>query len=99
YEIGKCLEFRRVLFRSIAASFVHTEAESRTCLSIYDPEANTLTELYERGEPISPDKLDELREHFRTLVPGCEFVALCGSLPTGRSEERRVGKERRCRWG
>ncbi len=67
----------------IQTSFVHTEGESRTCLSIYDPEARTLTELYERGESIPPDKLDELREHFRALVTGCDFVALCGSLPAG----------------
>jgi tagatose 6-phosphate kinase len=67
----------------IATNFVHTEAESRTCLSILDPEADTLTELYEKGAPIPVDKLDELIALFQSIIGGFQLVALSGSLPAG----------------
>lgn len=67
----------------IETAFVHTEAESRTCLSILDPEAGTTTEIYERGEPVPGEKLNELIERFGQLVTRCRAVALSGSLPTG----------------
>jgi tagatose 6-phosphate kinase len=67
----------------IATTFVHTDSESRTCLSILDPDAGTLTELYENGDPISADKLTELTELFRRSVVGCTAVTLSGSLPAG----------------
>ncbi len=35
----------------IETALVHLDGESRTCLSILDPERNTLTEIYEQGEP------------------------------------------------
>lgn len=67
----------------IATTFVHTESESRTCLSILDPDTGTMTELYERGEPIAPDSLTELIELFRRSIAGCDAVTLSGSLPAG----------------
>ncbi len=67
----------------IETAFVHVEAESRTCLSIRDPENGTLTEVYERGEPIPADKLDELITRFEKIVPDYRAVALSGSLPSG----------------
>jgi len=42
----------------IETAFVQVSPESRTCLSIVDPVNATLTELYERGEPIAPEALD-----------------------------------------
>ncbi|MFL5734920.1 MAG: 1-phosphofructokinase family hexose kinase [Chloroflexia bacterium] len=70
----------------IDTAFVYVEAESRTCLSILDPTGGTLTEIYERGEPIPAGKVEELKAVFRSLVgPGarCEAVTLSGSLPPG----------------
>lgn len=67
----------------IETTFVRTEAESRTCLSILDPDNGTLTEVYEKGEPIPADKLTELTELFRRSLTGCSAVALSGSLPAG----------------
>ncbi len=67
----------------IATQFVYTDAESRACLSILDPENGTLTEVYEQGEPISPDRLAELIELFRRSLPECAAVTLSGSLPAG----------------
>ena len=67
----------------IESAFVHVEAESRTCLSILDAENNTLTEVYERGEAIPPDKLDELVALFTRIVRNYRAVDLSGSLPAG----------------
>jgi len=64
-------------------AFVHLEAESRTCLSILDPAAGTMTEIYERGEPVPPEKVEELADMFSSLVGSCEAVTMSGSLPTG----------------
>lgn len=67
----------------IETAFVHLESESRTCLSILDPEGGTLTEIYERGDPIPAEKVEEFRELFRSLVGSCAAVTLSGSLPPG----------------
>lgn len=67
----------------IQTAFVHTEAESRTCLSILDREHNTLTELYEKGAPVTDDNVDALRERFRGLIADAEAVVMSGSLPAG----------------
>lgn len=67
----------------IETAFVQTDFESRTCLSILDPENNTLTELYENGAPIPADRLDALIEQVRALAGQCEVITLSGSLPAG----------------
>lgn len=67
----------------IETAFVSLESESRTCLSILDPESGTLTEIYERGEPVPAEKIEELKGVFRSLVGPCEAVTLSGSLPPG----------------
>src|SRR5690349_3518887 len=67
----------------IDTAFVHVDAESRTCLSILDPENNTLTEIYERGEPILPEQVEELKDLFASIVGEYNAVTLSGSLPPG----------------
>ncbi len=67
----------------IDTAFVYVDFESRTCLSILDPEEGTLTEIYERGDPIPAGKVEELESTFRRLVGTCSAVTLSGSLPPG----------------
>ena len=67
----------------IGTQFVHTAAESRTCLSILDPVSNTLTELYEKGEPISSAKITEFVDWFQREVNNYSVITLSGSLPPG----------------
>jgi tagatose 6-phosphate kinase len=64
-------------------AFVHLDAESRTCLSILDPTTGHTTEIYERGEPVPPDKVEDLARVFSQHVGTCEAVTISGSLPTG----------------
>jgi len=67
----------------IQTDFIHTDFESRTCTSILDREKQTMTEIYETGEPIHPKKQEELRTHIRTTIKNYKAVTLSGSLPPG----------------
>ncbi|MCC7448751.1 MAG: 1-phosphofructokinase family hexose kinase [Anaerolineae bacterium] len=67
----------------IQPAFVHTDFESRTCLSILDPDNHTLTELYEKGDPVPAAKVDEFIAFFRSIVGQYTAVTMSGSLPPG----------------
>jgi tagatose 6-phosphate kinase len=67
----------------IQTDFIHTGFESRTCLSILDPQDNTLTELYEKGDPVPAGKVDEFKERFAVSVKRYAAVTFSGSLPPG----------------
>ncbi|HML20622.1 MAG TPA: 1-phosphofructokinase family hexose kinase [Aggregatilinea sp.] len=67
----------------IETAFVQTDFESRTCLSILDPDRNTLTEIYEKGEPVPPEQVEALKVRFREVVATCAAVTFSGSLPAG----------------
>lgn len=67
----------------IATEFIWTDFESRTCLSILDPIDHTLTELYEKGEPIPIEQAAEFTAYFAANVARFSVVTLSGSLPPG----------------
>jgi len=67
----------------IQTDFIHTDFESRTCTSILDPEKNTMTEIYEVGEIIPFEKINELRDHILTNIGKYKTITLSGSLPPG----------------
>jgi tagatose 6-phosphate kinase len=67
----------------IQTDFVHTDYESRTCTSILDREKQTMTELYELGESVPQEKINELRAHIQAIIGNYTAVALSGSLPPG----------------
>jgi tagatose 6-phosphate kinase len=67
----------------IQTDFIHTAFESRTCLSILDPQNNTLTELYEKGDPIPAEKVEEFKQRFTATMKRYAAVTFSGSLPPG----------------
>lgn len=67
----------------IQTDFIHTDFESRTCTSILDRAKQTMTEIYEMGEPIHPKRQEELRDHIRATIGKYKAVTLSGSLPPG----------------
>src|SRR5215208_3280009 len=77
-------ELRR---EGIQTDFIHTDFESRTCTSILDPEKQTMTEIYELGEPVPLAKVVELRDHIRAIIGNYRAVTLSGSLPPGVSAD------------
>ena len=52
----------------IQTDFVHTDFESRTCTSILDREKQTITELYELGESVPLEKIDDLRVRIQNII-------------------------------
>jgi tagatose 6-phosphate kinase len=67
----------------IGAAFTRARGESRTCLSLYDAATGALTEIYERGEPITPAAQAAFIRRYRGLVRQVNLVTLSGSLPPG----------------
>jgi len=67
----------------IQTDFIYTDFESRTCTSILDHENQTMTEIYERGESVPAEKVEELQTHIRNVIEKYEAVTLSGSLPPG----------------
>ena len=67
----------------IQTDFVHTDFESRTCTSILDRENQTMTEIYEKGEAVPLEKLDELRDLIRKTIGKYKSMTLSGSMPQG----------------
>lgn len=67
----------------ISTAFVHTNEESRTCLSILDPVWGTLTEIYEKGREVTAKEVQSFYELYRKHLPRASLVTLSGSLPPG----------------
>lgn len=67
----------------IQTHFVHTDFESRTCTSILDPKNQTVTEIYELGEPISTKEIDELMDLIKSNIHKYQAITLSGSIPPG----------------
>lgn len=67
----------------IATDFVDTGSESRTCTSILDQKKQTMTEIYEKGEMVPEEKIEEFITHFTEIVGNYRAVTLSGSLPPG----------------
>jgi len=67
----------------IGTAFVQTPFESRTCLSILDPDGPTLTELYEKGDGVPAEQVEAFVQGFGESVGRFAAVTLSGSLPPG----------------
>jgi len=68
---------------NIQTDFIHTDFESRTCTSILDREKQTMTEIYELGESVPLEKINELRDHVLKNIGRYKAVTISGSLPPG----------------
>ena len=67
----------------IPHDFVRVAGESRLCIAVVDPASGTQTEVNENGPDISPDEVGAMLRNVTALVPGKDFVVLCGSVPPG----------------
>ncbi len=63
--------------------FVRVAGESRLCIAVMDPKSGTQTEVNENGPEISPEEVGRMLDKIRDLVPGKDFIVLCGSVPPG----------------
>ena len=67
----------------VQTDFIHTDFESRTCTSILDREKQTMTEIYEVGESVPLEKINELRDRVQMIIGKYKAITLSGSLPSG----------------
>src|SRR5436190_94289 len=72
---GQFIE-REMRREGIETAYIHRDEESRTCLSIRDEANGTITEVYERGESVPAEKVDELVMMFKAEVGKYQAVAL-----------------------
>ncbi len=79
---GKFIE-QELNEEGITTDFVETGLESRTCTSILDQENQTMTEIYEKGEMVPEEKVEEFVAHFTEIVGNYRAITLSGSLPPG----------------
>jgi 1-phosphofructokinase family hexose kinase len=71
----------------IAGSFVWTDGETRSSLSVASREGGDLTEFYEHGEVVSASAWDGLLEALSGLVQPGGWLTMSGSLPPGAPDD------------
>lgn len=68
---------------AIRSDFYHLEAESRSCVNIWDEKNQQQTEFLEPGFTVSEREFEEFLAKFREMVKPASVVALSGSAPRG----------------
>ena len=79
---GKFIQHELVR-EGIRNSFLEVAGESRVCLAIIDPVANTQTELLESGPSIPQEVFDSFAKHLLSITAEGSLVVFSGSLPGG----------------
>lgn len=67
----------------IRSEFYHVEAESRTCINIWDEVNQIQTEFLEPGFTLTKEDFAGFVEKFTGLVKQADVVAMSGSVPKG----------------
>lgn len=68
---------------AIRSDFYHLEAESRSCVNIWDEKNQRQTEFLEPGFTVTEREFEEFLAKFREMVKSASVVALSGSAPRG----------------
>lgn len=67
----------------IRSAFYHVNAESRSCINIWDERNQVQTEFLEPGFTLTEEDFAEFKEKFCELVEEADVVAMSGSVPKG----------------
>lgn len=67
----------------IESAFYHVNAESRSCINIWDEVNQVQTEFLEPGFTLTQNDFEGFEKQFRELVRGAKVVAMSGSVPKG----------------
>lgn len=67
----------------IQSAFYHMDAESRSCINIWDEAKGVQTEFLEPGFTVSKEDFDGFKAKFGELVKEADVVAMSGSVPRG----------------
>ena len=67
----------------IKGDFYHVDAESRSCINIWDEVNHVQTEFLEPGFTLTEEDFQGFEEKFRELVKDADVVSMSGSVPKG----------------
>lgn len=67
----------------ITAKFYRLDAESRSCINIWDEKKKIQTEYLEPGFTVSEEEFQDFTRYFEGLVQEADVVAMSGSVPRG----------------
>ncbi len=67
----------------IKGDFYHVDAESRSCINIWDEVNHVQTEFLEPGFTLTEEDFQGFEEKFRKLVKDADVVSMSGSVPKG----------------
>lgn len=67
----------------IESAFYHVEAESRSCINIWDTVNHVQTEFLEPGFTLTEEDFRGFEAKYRKLVKEADVVAMSGSVPKG----------------
>ena len=67
----------------VKSEFFRLEAESRSCINIWDERACRQTELLEPGVTVAAEEFDAFEARYRKLMDHAYVIALSGSVPKG----------------
>ena len=67
----------------IKSAFYHVDAESRSCINIWDEVNHVQTEFLEPGFTLTEADFEGFEKKFRELVKDASVVAMSGSVPKG----------------
>ena len=67
----------------IRGDFYHVDAESRSCINIWDEVNHVQTEFLEPGFTLTEEDFQGFEKKFRELVQNADVVSMSGSVPKG----------------
>lgn len=67
----------------VTSAFYHLEAESRSCINIWDEKNQVQTEFLEPGFTVTKEQFESFKAKFSKLVQEADVVAMSGSVPKG----------------
>lgn len=67
----------------IRSAFYHMEAESRSCINIWDEKNQLQTEFLEPGFTVTEADFERFLEYFQGLAADADVVTISGSVPKG----------------
>ena len=79
---GKYIEENLKQFH-VKSAFYHVEGENRSCINIWDEAKHQQTEFLEPGITVSQKDFQGFVEHYKSLLPDADVVAMSGSVPKG----------------
>lgn len=81
-HMGQAL-LERAEAEGLACDPLWIAGETRTGLTILDPQAHQITELYESGPTLNPGDWNQLMIRIRHHASAIAWMAVCGSFPPG----------------